>query len=111
MKKKYMAAFLVPTGADKVLGEDGWEFESAQRISNDVVDHLIAALGLDFVEMYSGIKRYINDDMGMSIFLDEDNEVENIYFQVFGGSLKALAEVCQGLEVPSEVELFVPQQG
>lgn len=111
MKKKYMAAFLIPIGVDKVLGEDGWEFESSQRLSKDIAEHLIAALKFDFIEMYSGIKKYVSDDIGMSIFFDDDNEVENFYFQVSEDSLKALAEVCQGPEVSSEAELFVPQQG
>lgn len=108
MKKKYMAAFLVPIGADKVLGEDGWEFESSQRLSKDIAEHLITALKLDFIEMYSGIKRYAGDNIIMSIFLDGDNEVENIYFQVSGGSLKALAEACHNPQVSSGAEIFVP---
>jgi hypothetical protein len=110
MKKKYLAAFLVPIGANKVLGEDGWEFESSQRLPEDVAELLIAELKLDFVEMYSGIKKYVGDNISMSIFLDDDNEMENIYFQVFGNSLKALTELCQDPQVSSNAEMFVPEK-
>jgi hypothetical protein len=46
----------------------------------------------------------------MSIFLDDDNEVENIYFQLFGNSLKALTELCQDPQVSSKAEMFVPEK-
>ncbi|MEX6677791.1 hypothetical protein QWI18_17895 [Pseudomonas sp. W2Oct36] len=108
--KKYTAAFLIPVGAGRNLGEDGWEFESPERLSKEVSEHLIAAFRLNFVEMYSGIKRYVGDNIGMSIFLDDQNEVENIYFQVSGDSLKALAEICQNPQVLSRAEMFVPEK-
>jgi hypothetical protein len=72
MKTKYTAAFIIPIGACKNLGEDGWEFESSDRLSNEVAGHLIAALGLNFVETYSGIKRYVGENIGMSLFLGTD---------------------------------------
>lgn len=108
--KKYTAAFLIPVGAGRNLGEDGWEFESPERLSKEVSEHLIAAFRLSFVKMYSGIKRYVGDNIGMSIFLDDQNEVENIDFQVSGDSLKALAEICQDPQVFSKAEMFVPEK-
>ncbi|HEX8589797.1 hypothetical protein [Pseudomonas sp.] len=110
MKTQYTAAFIIPIGACKNLGEDGWEFESSDRLSNEVAGHLIAALRLDFVETYSGIKRYVGENIGMSLFLDDNNEVENIYFQVSGNSLKALTELCQDPQVSSTAEMFVPEK-
>lgn len=110
MIKRYTAAFLIPIGANKILGGDGWEFESSQRLSKDIAEHLIAELKLDFVEMYSGIKRYVGNSISMYIFLDDDNEVENIYFQVSGNSLKALTELCQDSKVSSKAEMFVPEK-
>ncbi|MGE6387592.1 hypothetical protein ACQKEN_18255 [Pseudomonas sp. NPDC078416] len=110
MIKRYTAVFLIPIGANKTLGEDGWEFKSPKRLSKEVVEQLISALRLNFIELYSGIKRYVGDDIGMSIFLDDMNEVENIYFQVFGNSLKALTELCQDPQMSSEAEMFVPEK-
>jgi hypothetical protein len=46
----------------------------------------------------------------MSLFLDDNNEVENIYFQVSGNSLKALTELCQDPQVSSTAEMFVPEK-
>lgn len=46
----------------------------------------------------------------MSLFLDDNNEVENIYFQVSGNSLEALTELCQDLQVSSKAEMFVPEK-
>ena len=110
MTKKYKAAFLIPVGARKILGEDGWEFDSPGRLSKEVADHLIVALRLDFVEMYSEIKKCVGDNISMSIFLDDKNEVENIYFQVSGDSLNALAELCQDPKVFYKAEMFVPDR-
>lgn len=110
MIKIYTAAFLIPVGARKILGEDGWEFDSPERLSKGLADHLIAALRLDFVEMYSGIKRYVGDNISMSIFLDDKNEVENIYFQFSGSSLKALEQLCQDPRVSSKAEIFMPEK-
>ena len=107
---KYTAAFLIPVSACKMLGEDGWEFESSERLPIEVAEYLIAALRLNFVEMYSGIKRYIGDHIGMSIFLDDNNEVDNIYFQVSEDSLKALSDLCQDPQVSLKAEMFVPEK-
>lgn len=101
---------MIPVGACKILDEDGWEFESSERLSSEVAEHLIAALRLDFVEMHSRIKRYVGDNIVMSIFLDDNNEVENIYFQVCGDSLRALSGLCQDPQVSSKAEMFVPEK-
>ncbi|MBI6646964.1 hypothetical protein YA0745_29045, partial [Pseudomonas synxantha] len=56
MSNKYQAAFVIPVGANKTLGEDGWEFESSERISRDLEAYFARTLELDFVKEYSGIK-------------------------------------------------------
>jgi hypothetical protein len=106
--KRYTAAFLIPIGANKILGENGWEFESPKRLPKEVVEQLISALRLDFIELYSGIEKFVGDNIGMSIFLDDHNEVENIYFQVSDDSLKVLTELCQHPQMSSNAEMFVP---
>jgi len=110
MKGKYQAAFIVPVGANKVLGEDGWEFESSARLSEEVREYLIQSLKLSFLESYLGIESYIDGDIKMSITFDDQNEIESIHFQLCGDSLVILTEVCQGSRMPSEAELFIPQQ-
>jgi len=109
MKGKYQAAFIVPVGANKVLGEDGWEFESSARLSEEVRDYLIQSLKLSFFESYLGIESYVDGDIKMSVIFDDQNEVESIHFQLYGGSLAILSEVCQNMRMSSKVELFIPQ--
>jgi|SRR5690554_2330331 len=110
MKGKYQAAFIIPMGVNKVLGEDGWEFESAARLSKEVRDYLIQSLNLSFLESYLEIEVYVDDDIKMSIIFDGQNEIESIHFQLYGESLSILSGVCQGSLVLSEAELFIPRQ-
>ncbi len=108
MTKQYKAAFVVPIGATKILGEDGWEFESAERLSKNIGNYLIGTLKLNFLEEHSGIKKYAGEDIRMSILLDDTQEIESIYFQLSGGALASLSEICQRMDVSSEAEIFVP---
>jgi len=110
MKGMYQAAFIIPVGANKVLGEDGWEFESPVRLSNEIKDYLIESLKLSFLEHYLGIESYVDSDIKMSVIFDDQNEIENIHFQLYGDSLVVLLEVCRGSRVLSEAELFIPRQ-
>jgi len=109
MKRKYQAAFLVPIGATKVLNEDGWKFESSHRLSKEIKSYLIKSLRLSFLESYLGIESYIDGDMKMSVILDEQDEIESFYFQIYGDELLTLAELCQDYPVSSEAELFIPE--
>lgn len=108
MTKTYKAAFIVPIGASKILGEDGWEFESSLRLSKKMGDDLIETLKLKFLEEYSGIKKYAGEGIGMSMMLDDKQEVEIIYFQLSDGALASLSKIRQCIDVSSEAEVFVP---
>lgn len=110
MKGKYQAAFIVPIGVNKVLGEDGWEFESSGRLPNEIKDYLIESLKLGFLESYLGIESYVDDDIKMSVIFDDQNKIESIHFQLYGDSLTILSEICQGSRLLSEAELFIPRQ-
>lgn len=108
MTTKYKAAFIVPIGASRILGEDGWEFESSARLSKNIGDDLIETLRLTFLEEYSGIRKYAGEGIGMSIMFDDNQEVEMIYFQLSGGALASLSEIRQCIDVSSGAEIFVP---
>ncbi|MEX5540953.1 hypothetical protein VRC24_11560 [Pseudomonas poae] len=108
MTNQYKAAFIFPIGATKILGEDGWEFESSERLSKNISNYLIETLKLKFLEEYSGIKKYEGEDIRMSILLDDTQEIESIYFQLSGGALTSLSEICQSIGISSEAEIFVP---
>ncbi|WP_024684465.1 hypothetical protein [Pseudomonas syringae] len=83
MKMSYQAVFIVSTGASKVLGEDGWEFNSPERLPEGIGEYLVRYLDLKFEEEYAGIKRYSNGRTNNSIFIDDNDKVESVYFQVF----------------------------
>lgn len=109
MNGKYQAAFIIPIGANKILGEDGWEFESSNRLSNQIKDSLIESLRLSFLENYLGIESYVDDHIKMSVIFDDQNEIESIHFQLYGDSLSILSAVCQDSRLLSEAELFIPR--
>ncbi|ELP5726855.1 hypothetical protein QTV44_000028 [Vibrio vulnificus] len=109
MKGKYQAAFIVPVGANQVLGEDGWEFGSSTRLSGEIKDYLVQSLNLGFSESYLGIESYTDGNIKMSVIFDDQNKIESISFQLYGDALANLTEVCQGSRLPSEAELFIPQ--
>lgn len=111
MKGKYQAVFIVPVGASKVLGEDGWEFEGSARLPEKVRDYLVQSLKLSFLESYLGIESYIDGDIKMSVIFDDKNEIESIHFQLYDDSLVILSEVCQDSRMPPQAELFIPQRG
>lgn len=111
MKRKYQAAFIVPAGANKVLGEDGWEFESSVRLSEEIKGYLVQSLRLSFLEGYLGIESYVDGDIKMSVILDDQNKIESINFQLYEDALAILTEVCQDSRISSEAELFIPQHG
>jgi hypothetical protein len=50
MKEKYKAAFMIPVGANKVLGGNGWEFETTIRLSSWRKEYLIDSLKLKLYE-------------------------------------------------------------
>jgi hypothetical protein len=45
---------------------------------------MISALRLDFIKLYSVIKKFVGDNIGMSIFLDDDDEVVKFTFRFPG---------------------------
>lgn len=110
MKRKYQTAFILPVGANKLLGADGWEFKSSAPLSHDIKENLVQSLRLEFFESYLGIESYISDNMKMSVFFDEKCKVESITFQLYGDALSKLSTVCQSDRISSDAELFIPQQ-
>ncbi|AAY38760.1 hypothetical protein Psyr_3729 [Pseudomonas syringae pv. syringae B728a] len=110
MKRSYQAVFIVPTGASKVLGDYGWEFNSLERLPESIGEYLVGCLGLKFEEEYAGIKKYTNGQINMSIFLDDNNEVESIYFQAFESFLAEIYKACQNEAVFSGPEIFISEE-
>jgi hypothetical protein len=108
-KGKYQAAFIIPTDAKKILGEDGWEFETSNRVSPEVSEYLIKSLNLKLLESYLEIDDYVNEKMKMSVIHDDQKNIESIYLQLYEESvLDVLLEICQNSKISDGFELFVP---
>lgn len=110
MKRKYQTAFIIPVGTNKLLGEDGWEFQSSSLLSCDIKEYLVQSLSLKFFESYLGIESYIRDNVKMSVVFDEQHKIESIQFQLHGDALSKLSKVCQSDRISADAELFIPQQ-
>ena len=108
MKGKYKAAFILPIGTKKVLGENGWEFETSNRLSLQIKEHLIDVLKLKFLESYLQIYCFMSEDIKMSVSYDDKNEIENIYFQVYNDKLTMLTDLFIASGIANESELFIP---
>lgn len=109
MKGRYEAAFIVPVGANKTLGEDGWEFDTTNRLPEEVKKFLTDDLNLRFVENYLGIDSYVDENIKASVIYDDQNQIENVYFQVYGNAMPALSNIFQSSFIANKSELFVPR--
>lgn len=107
MKEKYKAAFIIPVGTRKTLGEDGWEFETSKRLSTELRAFFIDVLNLRFAESYSDCDIYVNDNIKMTVIYDHDKLIESVYFQLAGDSLITLETVFAG-DILKNAELFIP---
>jgi len=108
MKRPYQAVFIIPDGAQKLLGENGWEFISSRRLSNDLADCLINVFGLELVETYSGIKKYLGRKMDMLIICDRNDKISSLYLRLYNICPADLVEICHAFRSFNEVEVFIP---
>jgi len=109
MKGKYEAAFIIPIGANRELGEDGWDFKTNNRLPAEIKKFLTDGLNLKFSESYLGIDSYVDENIKASVFHDDQNQIENIHFQVYGNAMTALSDVFQASFIANKSELFIPR--
>ena len=50
MSGSYKAVFLIPALSNKILDEDGWIFESSERLNFDVISKIQKSLNLNLKE-------------------------------------------------------------
>ncbi|UZE26166.1 hypothetical protein LOY67_12410 [Pseudomonas sp. B21-056] len=110
MKGKYRTAFIVPEGARKKLSDDGWEFESASRLSLDFKERLIDHLDLSYLNEYLGIEAYCGADLEVGFFYDDDHQVEFVHLKMYGDVQLNTLELLGELVVDGSFELFVPAE-
>lgn len=110
VKTPYKAAFVLPSGATKALGENGWEFASEKHLPTSTKDFFVAAFKLKPLESYLGIESYEGDNMKMSVIYDDRHLIESIYFQLRGDTLAALEDHFNAHQSARSCELFVPEK-
>ena|SRR5689334_462294 len=111
MKTQYRAAFVIPRGAKKVLGESGWEFDSQNRLPDSIKDSLVSVLKLKPLQRYLGIESYADEhSMKMSVIYDDSHQIENIYFQLHGDALMRLVDYFNSQGLEDGCELFIPDK-
>lgn len=110
MKTPFKAAFVVPHGAKKVLGESGWEFDSEERVPPSIKDSLVTVFKLKPLQSYLGIESYGDDKMKMSVIYDDSHLIENVYFQLRGDAMMGLVDYFNSHEQTGGCELFIPDK-
>lgn len=108
MKGRYKAAFIIPIGAKRILGGDGWEFDSKNRLLDCVKDFLVDDLKLSFLESYLGFVVYANENIKATISHAEDGKIDYVSFQVYGNNMATLSGAFRANMIAKDAELFVP---
>ena len=105
---KYKAAFLLPLGAQKKLGEDGWVFVSMRHLGTEVLDFLIQLLGLVLEESYLGMERYVGNNLQATVVYDDEGKIEHVDFQVYDDAREQLELAFTSNKLRDSCELFFP---
>ncbi len=105
---KYKAAFLLPLGAQKTLGEEGWVFVSKKDISSDTLDIVIQLLELVLEESYLGMARYVGNNLQATVVYDDEDGIEHVDFQMYDDAQKLLESTFISNNLNSSCELFFP---
>lgn len=109
MGNPYVAAFFLPISVTKRLSEIGWEFESSERLPEDLISVLESGLGLAHREKWAGIDVYEAEGLKATVIRDSSGQIEHVYFQLRS---KTPADLCSALNESGrrDVELFVPSE-
>lgn len=106
MRGVYSVAFLLPMGAERSLGDDGWEFNSEQRISSQLESVLkgeyLLRTASDECSYFEG------ENISIEVFKDRNGLVENVYFRFYGGVPPSLPVCLRDADFIKKTEFFVP---
>ncbi len=105
---KYSVAFLMPCNTVRILGSDGWEFESDLRIPVEVEALLKKECSTS--ETTADYSSYEYDNLKVGVIKDADGAIENIYFRFYGGAEPELPAFLSEASQLYDLEFFIPQQ-
>jgi hypothetical protein len=103
---RYAVGFLIPKDANRVLGDDGWEFESDSRVPLSIETLLSSVFSLR--ESASGYSSYEGSKIRADVFKDKNGEIENIYFRFYESVPPELPDFLKVDEYSKNLEFFVP---
>lgn len=106
MDAKYKAGFLIPQGAKKSLGEDGWEFESDERLPYELESHLakeltMSASGKEF-------SSFEGNSIKVEVSKDSNGQIESVYFRFYYGPPR-LPSFLENIENIDAMDFFIPR--
>lgn len=106
MNNAYEAIFIIPYDAKKRLTDDGWEFDSLNKLSADKIDRLLNSLELTLIETYEDVGVYSSNGIKVSVFHDSTGRIEYVFCQIFDLAYKQMiSEFCSN---DSSLEFFKP---
>jgi len=108
MQTEKINAYIIPKGATKVLGEEGWEFVSPHLVPVQIVRQLASLLGLKLTKSFVGIDTYANEETTMSVVCDLADSVEFVDLNLAEGALTTLRKTLASLTDWIDAELFIP---
>lgn len=108
MQTQMINAYIIPKGATKVMGEEGWEFVSPHLIPVQIVRQIASLLGLKLTKSFVGIDTYVNEDTTMSVVCDLADSVEFVDLNLAESALAALKNALAELTGWIDAELFIP---
>jgi len=103
----YESVFLLPMPTKKQLGEDGWEFESSERLPRELVVTLESGLSLKRGKFYLGQEIYEGEGIKLIVVCDDDGEIENIFIQLRTRTIEEIRRVLVDVRF-EKVEIFIP---
>ncbi len=107
MSSRYSVGFLIPQNSSRVLGNDGWEFESDSRLPS-IIESLLKE-NLSLVETSPDFSAYEGRGLKVSVLKDQKGEIENIYFRFYDGVASELPGFLQPYQSNENLDFFIPQ--
>jgi len=104
---RYKVGFLIPSGAIKRLGDDGWEFDSDKTLPDEIEEILKSSLLL--TSSSADHASYDGEKLKADVFKDANGAIENVYLRFYGDDSPSLPRFLDGHKALVDVEFFKPQ--
>lgn len=103
---KYTAAFLIPEDAKRILSDDGWKFQSKNKISRQIEELLSNHLTLK--ETDNRYSSYEGGFLKIDVFKDVKGKVDYLYFRFYDSKQPTLPLFLKDEDILKNLLFFVP---